>query len=85
MYEEKIKRLLSEAKEIYNNPRPEAYENFIKWTKSFDGDEDGKIVKEIYNFIAKKNNSPSTLMYRIDNFYEEEILKHLSNNLPQQF
>jgi hypothetical protein len=83
MNEERTKRLLSEAKEIYNNPSPEAYTNFIKWVNSFNGDEDGKIVKEIYNFIAKRNNSPNTLMYRIDNFYETEILKHLSNNLPE--
>lgn len=82
--ENKMKNLISEAKEVYNNPSPDAYNNFIKWANSFNGDEDGKIVEEIYNFVAKKNNHPSTLIFRIDRFYEKEILNYLSNNLPRQ-
>jgi hypothetical protein len=80
---ERINQLLSEAKEIYNNPRPESYTNFLKWVDSFNGDDDGKIVKGIYCFLAERNKSPCTLIFRIDDIYETEIKRYLSNSLPQ--
>ncbi|MCL5018244.1 MAG: hypothetical protein M1416_00545 [Candidatus Pacearchaeota archaeon] len=81
MYEEKIKELLSQAKENYNN---KSYVQFTDWVNSFNGDYGGEIVRMIYQFIDKRNMRPSTLIWRIDKFYEDEIMKFLLNNLPQQ-
>ncbi len=53
MNEEKIKELISQTKEIYNNSLPESYNNFIKWAKSFNGNDEGKIIKLIYIFCKK--------------------------------
>jgi len=77
-------KLISEAKEIYNGSSPNAYSNFINWAKSFNGDEKGKIVKEIYHFVDLKNKNTKTLIWEIDKYYEQEILKYLIDNLLRQ-
>lgn len=78
---EKATKLLSEAEENYND---KTYAHFIEWVNSFNGNEEGKIVRLIYEFIDSKHKKPSTMIWRIDKFREEQILEYLSNNLPQQ-
>lgn len=78
---EKTTKLLSEAKANFDD---KSYTHFIEWVDSFNGNEDEKIVRLIYDFIEERHKRPSTMVWRIDKFYEEEILKYLTNNLPQQ-
>ncbi len=72
---EKTTKLLSEGAEIYNSSSPEAYTNFIRWTDSFNGNKEGDIVRIIRQYIEEKNNSPNGLVWRIDDFYYNELLK----------
>jgi hypothetical protein len=78
---EKTTKLLSEAKENFND---KSYAHFIEWVNSFNGNEEGKIVRLIYDFIESQSKRPSTMIWRIDDFYEDKIKKYLINNLLPQ-
>ena len=80
MNEREIKELVSEAKENYND---KDYIHFIQWASGFKGKEEEIKVSQIADFIYKRNMSPSTLILRITDFYEKEILKYLSNKNPK--
>ncbi len=75
-----MKELVSEAKENYNN---KDYLHFMRWVSGFKGKEEEMKVSQIADFIHKRNMSPSTLIWRITDFYEKEILKYLSNKILQ--
>lgn len=81
MDERKIGELISEAKENYND---KDYTHFMQWASGFKGKEEERIVSQIADFIYKRNMSPATLIWRITNFYEKEILKYLSNKVPRE-
>ena len=78
MDEEKIRNLISQAKEEYNHPTM-TLAPFKKWADSFEGGEEYNTVKSIYDFIYNRNKRPSTFLWRISDFFEEEIFKYVSS------
>ncbi len=80
MDEAEIKKLISNFKEVYNNPNPEIDVKYLKsrFVDPFIGDEKGEIARLIYDFIDRRNTKPSTFIFSIDNFIEKEILRHIN-------
>lgn len=78
---EKTTKILSEAKANFDD---KSYTHFINWVNSFNGNEEGKIVRLIYDFIEERHKRPSTMVWRINGYYEKEITKYVLSNLPQQ-
>jgi len=81
MDEEKIRNLISQSDEAYENSSDMG--EFKKWTNNFSGEE-YVITSSIYEFICIKNKRPSTFIWYLPAF-KEEIFKHVSsvNILPQ--
>lgn len=84
MNTDEIKDFISEARTFYNLNMGRSNFNMEKWRDSFSGTEKYFTAILIYDFIKDRNNSPSTLLWRISPHDEEQILeKILSNKVLQ--
>lgn len=73
MNEVGVKDLISRAKEVYNNHYN--IPSFEKWVNSLENEEESRVVKLIYDFIAEQNKHPGKFLLDISPFTEEQIFK----------
>lgn len=81
-YLNKIKDLISEGSQIYNQEHPKAYDEFLKWIDSSDNAESRNIKIKILDYVQKGNKSSNTVLYKITQSVEQDMLEKILSNNP---